>query len=127
MKQLTGSDNILIHEELLREELSDSILVEFNCSLGVREIKFSWRSKQLGRHKQALVEPVEVSSLIAKFSELCEHNSSNKTLFRAKSVSKCGAWVLLEYSSEGVDYIEFLEDSVYTVVPLDFCLSKLSI
>lgn len=100
MKKLTGSDNILIHEELLREKLSDSILVEFNCSLGVREIKFSWRSKQLGRHKQALVEPVEVSSLIAKFSELCEHNSSNKTLFRAKSVSKCGAWVLLEYSSE---------------------------
>jgi hypothetical protein len=66
---------------------------------------------------------VQVSSLVAKFGELCEYHSSNKALFRAKSIGEGGAWVLLEYCSEGIDYIEFLEDSVYAVIPLDLCLS----
>jgi hypothetical protein len=66
---------------------------------------------------------VEVSSLIAKFGELCEDYTSNKALFRAKCIGEGGAWVLLEYCSERIDNIEFLEDSVNTVIPLNFCLS----
>jgi hypothetical protein len=66
---------------------------------------------------------MEVSSLIAKFGELCEDYSSDKALFRAKSIGEGGAWVLLEYCSERIDYIEFLEDSVNAVIPLNFCLS----
>jgi hypothetical protein len=66
---------------------------------------------------------VEVSSLIAKFGELCKDNSSNKALFRAKCIGEGGAWVLLENCPKRIHYIEFLEDSVNAVIPLDFCLS----
>lgn len=100
MKEFTWGDYILVHEELFRKELSNSVLIEFDCGLGVREVKFPWSGEEFRSHQQTFIESVEVSSFITEFGEFSEYNSSNKALFRAKGIGKCGAWVFLENSSK---------------------------
>jgi hypothetical protein len=70
---------------------------------------------------------VEISSFIAKLGKFSQHNTTNKALLGAEGVCESGAWVLFENTSEGINYVELLENCVNAIIPLYLSFSKLAI